>query len=619
MAIEVERLIATLEARLDKFEKALAKQAVGADKQFRKIEQSGSRMEAKLSKLGIAGFKGLAAGAIASVASVLSLQAAIDGAKRALDEFGAIADNARASGLDPETFQELAYQAQQGGVEFGQFSDALATFAKNSGLAVVGKGKMVAALKALNPELLANIQAATTQEERMRLAADAIAAAGNASERAALSVALFGDAGAKLAGVFEGGAAAMRATAVEARRLGIVVSNDLIARADELGDQFDTATKVLDLQFKQALIELAPFLIGTVQLVGNLTAAVRGLIEAFGAMESKSTATLESRAAAIKELLASIGSDITTASGQIVPANPMAVSIGGADPEALKQELAQIEAILEKRKALETLNTPASGAPTYTAADVENREAAAKAAIKQADAVKKLTADLNLERQAMFLTAEQQAALNTVNSAGIDVNSKQGKELVALALANEQLKNSMQMVNDIAQSAVSTFVNDLRQGKSAADALANALGNIANKLIDMALNAAITNLIGGLFGGGGFVKPVTGFGFGKPLANGGTVTPGSVHPVGERGPELFVPSSAGKIIPNNRLGGGSEVVNIRLQDDSGRMADIADQQIRTASGTIVKISVAASEKAFAKRAGKGDYRALGISPGLKRS
>jgi hypothetical protein len=31
--------------------------------------------------------------------------------------------------------------------------------------------------------------------------------------------------------------------------------------------------------------------------------------------------------------------------------------------------------------------------------------------------------------------------------------------------------------------------------------------------------------------------------------------------VGERGPELFVPQSAGKIVPNHALGGGSSVVN----------------------------------------------------------
>ena len=32
--------------------------------------------------------------------------------------------------------------------------------------------------------------------------------------------------------------------------------------------------------------------------------------------------------------------------------------------------------------------------------------------------------------------------------------------------------------------------------------------------------------------------------------------------VGERGPEMFVPSTSGRVIPNNQLGGGGQTVNI---------------------------------------------------------
>lgn len=619
MATEIEKLVVSLEASITKYEKAMARAAGIGDQRAKQIETRLTKTENKLATFGVNAFRGFAAGAIATVASVLSLQAAIEGTKQALQEFGSIADNARSSGLDPETFQELAYQAQQGGVEFDQFSAALETFAKNSGLAVVGKGKMVAALKALNPELLANIQAAKTQEERVRLAADAIAQAGNASERAALSTALFGDAGSKLAGVFEGGSAAIARTAVEARRLGIIVSNDLIARADELGDEFDTATKVLDLQFKQALIELAPFLIGTVQLVGNLTAAVRGLIEAFSAMETKSTATLEGRAAVIKELLASVGTDITTADGQIVPANPMAVSIGGGDPEALKTELAQIEAILSTRKALETLNTPKADAPTNTVADVESRDAAAKAVIKQADAVKKLTADLELERKAMFLTAEQQAALNTVSSAGVDVNSEQGKKLVELALANDQLKDSMERVKDLAGSFASSFLEDLRQGKSATEALENALGKLANKLLDMALDNAISGLVGSLFGSFGIKGGPNLFGA-KTLggsvayrAAGGPVTAGQPYVVGEKRPELFVPSQSGMILPKLPGGGGGQkVVNNVFNYGNDKV-----EQRQNSTGGVDTI-IGAVERRIKGNMARGQYRQFGVDPGTIR-
>jgi hypothetical protein len=43
--------------------------------------------------------------------------------------------------------------------------------------------------------------------------------------------------------------------------------------------------------------------------------------------------------------------------------------------------------------------------------------------------------------------------------------------------------------------------------------------------------------------------------------------------VGERGPELIVPSSSGNVIPNHELGGNSVVVNIdaRESDNPGRL------------------------------------------------
>ena len=54
-------------------------------------------------------------------------------------------------------------------------------------------------------------------------------------------------------------------------------------------------------------------------------------------------------------------------------------------------------------------------------------------------------------------------------------------------------------------------------------------------------------------------EPLMGaFGLSIPgRANGGPVGAGEAYMVGERGPELFVPRSAGSIIPNNKLGGAS--------------------------------------------------------------
>jgi hypothetical protein len=48
------------------------------------------------------------------------------------------------------------------------------------------------------------------------------------------------------------------------------------------------------------------------------------------------------------------------------------------------------------------------------------------------------------------------------------------------------------------------------------------------------------------------------------LAAGGTVKANSPYIVGEVGPELFVPSSGGRIVPNNKLGGGGGNIYINV-------------------------------------------------------
>ena len=80
----------------------------------------------------------------------------------------------------------------------------------------------------------------------------------------------------------------------------------------------------------------------------------------------------------------------------------------------------------------------------------------------------------------------------------------------------------------------------------------------------------LTSAMGGGGGGGFFGKilgsifgGITGGGGGGAMANGGQVQGNTPYMIGERGPELFVPQNAGKIVPNHALGGGggSNTVN----------------------------------------------------------
>jgi len=84
--------------------------------------------------------------------------------------------------------------------------------------------------------------------------------------------------------------------------------------------------------------------------------------------------------------------------------------------------------------------------------------------------------------------------------------------------------------------------------------------DLANSMIADFARVQAQKMLSGLFsGGGGGILGGIGKLFG--FANGGYPPLNQPSIVGERGPELFVPQSAGKIIPNHQLGGGQPVVN----------------------------------------------------------
>ena len=153
-----------------------------------------------------------------------------------------------------------------------------------------------------------------------------------------------------------------------------------------------------------------------------------------------------------------------------------------------------------------------------------------------------------------------------------------------------------------------TIATDISQGIQGmirgTSTLNDMLNNVLNKLIDAAFNMAMFGnpqgslggggLLGSIFGGLGSLfspKPDPTFGTGIPsgadllpgsFANGGRPPVGSASIVGERGPERFVPDSAGTIIPNHAMGGMNIVVNVDASgsnvegdEDEGRALGIA--------------------------------------------
>jgi hypothetical protein len=120
------------------------------------------------------------------------------------------------------------------------------------------------------------------------------------------------------------------------------------------------------------------------------------------------------------------------------------------------------------------------------------------------------------------------------------------------------------------------------------------LRRIAFNVIDSIASQAMRNLIGSIGGegaGGGLLGlgvGLLGSIFGLPgRATGGPVAPGRGYLVGERGPELFVPTSAGRVEPGIAMGGGRDVrvaitVNAQGTTSSAQALQRSSRQVASA-------------------------------------
>jgi hypothetical protein len=202
---------------------------------------------------------GLAAGG--AFAALASLSGAIDKVRQSLADFEEIGNRAKAVGLDTDVFQAISFGAEQADVSQEKLNRSLEVFTKNVGLAREGTGGLSSGLERLNPALLDSILNAGSQEERLKLVADALAATTDATEKAAIATAAFGRGGIEMVRVLDGGAASIDRFVEEARKLGLIVPRELIERAGELDDQLSVLGRAIDLNISLALVNAAPVLV----------------------------------------------------------------------------------------------------------------------------------------------------------------------------------------------------------------------------------------------------------------------------------------------------------------------------------------------------------------------
>ena len=184
--------------------------------------------------------------------------------------------------------------------------------------------------------------------------------------------------------------------------------------------------------------------------------------------------------------------------------------------------------------------------------------------MRQDQIVKDYEREVEIEKERM------QVMLDLSQQAEVTAN----KELEAMDLTKKASEEQLELLEDIRdgfKSVGSTIVEAFMSGKSAAQAFKSALSSLLQKLASRSLDKFLDTIFKSDIKGApslfeNFMSnvPVLGSIFGK-RAGGGPVNSGAPYLVGERGPELFVPSMAGQVVPSYAMSGTSTVNNYNIQ------------------------------------------------------
>lgn len=187
--------------------------------------------------------------------------------------------------------------------------------------------------------------------------------------------------------------------------------------------------------------------------------------------------------------------------------------------------------------------------------ELQKLDPAAKAAAASAERLKGLLAGTRQSRTEGVLG--DIAFLNEQFSAGNIANAEQWADAVRavterLADTDTAVDKTADSMKELGLTFSSAFEDAIVSGARLSDVLHGLAQDVLRIFIRKSVTEPAGNWLAGLFGAAGF--------FGGARADGGPVSAGRPYLVGERGPELMVPSTSGFVVPNGASAGGASVV-----------------------------------------------------------
>lgn len=516
--------------------------------------------------------------AIAGV-SVAAVVTTVGRAALAAVEYGDSIGKASAkSGIGAQAFSELAAAAKMADIDLAALSTGLKKM--QVGLSEAGSGsKSAQSILAALGLTFGQLQA-LEPDRQFEMLAERISMLKDPADRARAATELFGKAGADLLPLFEQGAEGIRKARMEAEQLGLSLSEEDVGKLQNVDDAIKRLNGSWDALALSFMTKAAPAAASFVDFLRRITVGpteIERITEELASLEENSIASLDrrnggrineqirKRYADLKKRATELG--IATNSGgggpnsrapHVFPEIPPGFKPEGPDPlDALLINLEKIRAMRIEPTAMQSFYKMLNDATRTTSEQTVDTWFETKAQLDALWASGGITAQQYNARQAEALD-------NALQPIEVSVERIKPKFDEMSEYAKQASRN---MQDALANFLFDPFENGLRgmvQGFATAIRQMIAQAAAAEIFKKSGLEKFVTTSVAAWFGGG--------------KAVGGPVSSNRAYLVGERGPEIFKPSSAGSIVPNNKLGGsGTTIAPVYNIDARGATQELAAQ------------------------------------------
>jgi len=179
----------------------------------------------------------------------------------------------------------------------------------------------------------------------------------------------------------------------------------------------------------------------------------------------------------------------------------------------------------------------------------------------EADREERIKRENDLAEKAIELARERNRVMREMQE-GDEAKGFNKRLEEFFAFAPTQMENGAQMFDSLMGNMTQALDNFVNTGKLSFKDLTR---SIIQDMLRIQIRAQMVGLLGKMFSGGGGFGTGNAFGnqdLGGFLAEGGPANANTPYIVGERGPELFVPRSAGTVIPNNQMSNMGSTTNV---------------------------------------------------------